>query len=176
MENIVDRMCNNLRDTRQHIDHSIAIMIDDRLNNLWHWRMCHKNSDRIHNDYSMEKFYEENLQDFFWSIDLLYPGWHIGTQVESINLYPLDWSHSRHWSLFVHNLQPIEHGKQTFVWNSMVFFSLLYEPDGHWWTQCPSSRRTSLLGWQAIQSVGLGPLHCVHVPWQVWVSPVFISR
>ena len=78
--------------------------------------------------------------------------------------------------MFVHDVHPVEQGKQTFVWKLIAFLVPLYDPDGHLFTQCPSSRRTSLDGLHAIQSFGLGPLHCVHDPWHVWVSPVFLSR
>ncbi len=74
-----------------------------------------------------------------------------------------------------HLLQPTGHGKQIFVSTSLALFSLIYEPIGHSLTQCPSSSKTSLIGLQAIQSSGLGPLHCVHDEWHVRVSPVSLS-
>lgn len=65
-------MYNNHQDIRQHIDHLIEVAIDDMLNNSWNLRMSHKNSDKIHNDYLMEKFYKQKFERFFFNWLILF--------------------------------------------------------------------------------------------------------
>lgn len=62
-----------------------------------------------------------------------------------------------------------------FVWRSFFCVSFTYVPVGHSWTQCPSSSKTSVIVLQAIQSVGCGPLHCVHDGWHRRFSLVLLS-